>query len=79
MLNRAPSNEGPETLRSCSGCKIDKGLVQISTQITISLMVVTFSSYQLVNLVDCHSQNLYSSLLSLVIGYWMGGRLNTAR
>ena len=64
-----------DQLRSCSGCTLDRTLLLISTQITISLCVIMFSSYQLVNLTDCHSQNMYSGLLSLIVGYWLAGNI----
>ena len=74
MIDVTPEEyEAP--LRSCSGCTTDRRLLLIMTQISISITVICFLSYQLVNLTDCHSQNMYSGLTSLIIGYWMGGKL----
>lgn len=49
----------------------DRRVLIFSASLSISLIVIVFSCYQLVNLVDCHSQNTYISLLSLVIGIWL--------
>jgi hypothetical protein len=40
-------------------------------KITISTMTIALCSYQLIMLVDCSYQSLYSSLLSSVITFWL--------
>ena len=72
----AGNNSNPNLLRSCSGCTTDRKLILVTTQIVISLSVISFSAYQLVTQLDCHSQNMYSGLLSLVIGFWLSSSQN---
>ena len=40
-------------------------------KITVSVMVIALSGYQLITLTDCSYQSLYSSLLSSVITFWL--------
>mgnify|MGYP003659449772 CR=1 FL=1 len=58
-------------LKCCSGGSSDKRLLLFASILTISLIMIVFSIYQLINLESCHDQHLYSSLLSLVLGIWI--------
>jgi len=40
-------------------------------KLSVSMVVITLCSYQLVTLRDCNYQSLYSSLLSSVITFWL--------
>ena len=40
-------------------------------KITVSVMVIILSGYQLIMLTDCNYQSLYSSLISSVVTYWL--------
>ena len=40
-------------------------------KITVSIMVIILSGYQLITLTDCNYQSLYSSLISSVVTYWL--------
>lgn len=40
-------------------------------KLSVSLMVISLCSFQLINLKDCNYQSLYSSLLSSVITFWL--------
>ena len=56
MIDVTPEEyEAP--LRSCSGCTTDRRLLLIMTQISISITVICFSSYQLVNVKVENNEN----------------------
>ena len=40
-------------------------------KLTVSLLVISLCSFQLINLQDCNYQSLYSSLMSSVITFWL--------
>jgi hypothetical protein len=40
-------------------------------KLSVSLLVISLCSFQLINLKDCNYQSLYSSLLSSVITFWL--------
>ena len=40
-------------------------------KLTVSCMVIGLCTYQLISLVDCQYQSLYSSLLSSVLTFWL--------
>lgn len=50
---------------------LDRRVVIYLTHVCISIVVVTFCMYQLVMLEGCHSQQLYSSLLTFIIGIYL--------
>tara|TARA_R110001606_G_scaffold375788_1_gene534184 strand:- start:268 stop:606 length:339 start_codon:yes stop_codon:yes gene_type:complete len=58
------------TWRSCC-LKTDRRAVIYFSQMIISVGVMGFSCYQLVNLENCEAQSLYSGLLSLVVGIYL--------
>ena len=41
------------------------------SKLSISILIIILCSYQLIMLVDCSYQSLYSSLLSSVITFWL--------
>jgi hypothetical protein len=51
----------------CSGSKIDKRCVQFFSQLTISLIVIIFSLYQLYRETNT---DIYLSLLTMIIGIY---------
>jgi hypothetical protein len=63
--------ENNNQLKCCSGGSSDKRLLLFVSILTISLIVIMFSIYQLTTLESCHDQHLYSGLLSLVLGIWI--------
>jgi hypothetical protein len=50
---------------------LDRRSVIYITHVSISMIMILFCMYQLVMLEGCHSQQLYSSLLTLVIGIYL--------
>jgi hypothetical protein len=65
------NNTTENQLQSCCGRTSDKRLLVFIASIIISISVVGFSCVQLVLLDDCHSQNTYISLLTLIVGVWI--------
>ncbi len=60
--------------KSCCGSNLDKRAVQFFSQLTISLIVIIFSLYQLHN---DKNTDIYLSLLTMIIGTWVEApRLN---
>ncbi len=60
--------------KSCCGSRLDKRAVQFFSQLTISLIVIIFSLYQLHN---DKNTDIYLSLLTMIIGTWVEApRLN---
>jgi hypothetical protein len=54
--------------KSCCGCNLDKRAVKFFSQLTISLIVVIFSLYQL------HKEkntDIYLSLLTMILGVYV--------
>jgi hypothetical protein len=41
------------------------------SKLIISILIIALCSYQLIMLVDCSYQSLYSSLLSSIITFWL--------
>lgn len=56
--------------RSCC-LYVDKHAMFFVVQVVVSMIIIIFSIYQLVYLEDCHSQQMYSSLLTLVVGVFL--------
>lgn len=56
--------------RSCC-LEIDKRMAVFCVQVVVSLIVILFCIYMLFIEPECHSQQLYSSLLTLVIGVFL--------
>ena len=54
-----------------NGRTSDKRLLTFIASATLSLIVVVFSCFQLTQGLDCSQENVYSSLISLVIGVWL--------
>jgi hypothetical protein len=54
--------------RSCCGCNLDKRAVKFFSQLTISLIVVVFSLYQLHNE---KNTDIYLSLLTMILGLFI--------
>ena len=66
-LERA-KNEYDDTWKSCVCGSSDKRAVLYFSQLSILLLVMGFCFVQLVRLPDCGDQQLYSSILTMVIG-----------
>jgi hypothetical protein len=71
LTNETPPPEKTNTLKCCSGGSTDRRLLVFISTLTISLLTILFSIYQLVNLNDCHSQNTYIGILTLILGIWI--------
>jgi len=73
MLNEHELTEDNNQLYLCcgGGRTSDKRLLTFTASATLSLIVVVFSCYQLTQGLDCSQENVYSSLISLVIGVWL--------
>ncbi len=54
--------------KSCCGCNLDKRAVKFFSQLTISLIVVIFSLYQLHN---DKNTDIYLSLLTMILGVYV--------
>ena len=60
-----------------SGCLVvNKNMVKYISGYAMCLLVIIFCSYQLVHLHDCPSQQLYSGIISLIIGGFIRGALS---
>ena len=59
-----------DVIKSCC-FELRQSSLQLIGKITISLSIISLCSYQLVNLTECTHQSLYSSILGVVIGYWL--------
>ena len=55
----------------CFRSSTDKRLLIFSASLSLSLIIIIFSCYQLVNLTGCHEQNTYVGLLTLILGIWL--------
>jgi len=51
--------------------RLDKRATIFFSQLSISVMVMSFSTLQLVRLGDCESQQAYIGLLTLCLGVWL--------
>lgn len=58
------------TYKSCC-LTVDKRALQFFSQLTISLIIIAFSIYQLITSKSCEKDSLYSGFLTLVIGTWL--------
>ena len=50
---------------------VDKRAVRFFSQLTISLITIFFSIYQLSTSESCERDSLYSGMLTLVLGCWL--------
>jgi Na+-translocating ferredoxin:NAD+ oxidoreductase RnfA subunit len=50
---------------------LDRRAVIYLTHVCISMIMIIFCMYQLIELNECHSQQLYSTLLTLIIGIYL--------
>ena len=73
-LVRTPSPPLPRqdsnVWRSCC-YEIDKRVLLFAVQTTFACVVVVFSMYMLIHSPDCPEQQMYSSLLTLVLGVYL--------
>ncbi len=64
-------------LESCIGGSTDKRLYILVVQTIISISLVIFSLVMLSDKsLDCSKDNLYSSILTLIVGYWIKSPLS---
>ena len=61
------ANTGPKLWRSCC-VEIDRDAVVYITGFSLITATMSFCFFQLVNLKDCHSQQAYLSVLTLILG-----------
>jgi len=57
--------------RSCCGIQIDKRVVVFTSQFIIALMIVSFSLYQLNKSNNCEHNQLYTGLLTMIVGIFL--------
>lgn len=58
-------------IKSCCGSRFDKRVVFIFTKIALSMIIVLFSIYGMLTATTCEATNLYSGILSFVLGHWL--------
>ena len=58
-------------LKNCCGTTSDKRLLMFIASLTISLIAIAFSCYQLSRKLDCESQSVYIGILTLILGVWV--------
>jgi len=75
--DKAISTNNKHQLKSCLGGSTDRRLYILVIQTIISLSLVIFSLIMLSDKsLDCSKDNLYSSILTLIVGYWMPSPLS---
>ena len=55
----------------CTSRTTDRRLLTFATLFSISILVLSFSFYQLTMPIDCSEQATYMSLITMVIGIWI--------
>jgi hypothetical protein len=68
------NNEFVEThyiWRSCCGMLLDKRVLVFSSQFLITLMIISFSLFQLSIDNTCEHQQFYASLITMLIGIYL--------
>ena len=69
--NDQKKDERLNTLRSCSGCLIDKRLLAFFTTLFISVSIIIFCIYKLYYSEECNSKNTWLGLLMFILGVWV--------
>ena len=60
----------------CSERKTDARLLTFVASFIVTMTLLIFSCYQLTHVDDCQSENLYTGLITLVIGVWIKSPLS---
>lgn len=69
-------NKEPQVWRS--GClTVNRGMVKYLTGYLLCIGVITFSGYQLTQNHACEWQQLYTSLISLIVGAFIRGVISS--
>ena len=58
-------------LKTCCNNSTDKRLLRFGATLLVSMTFIIFSFYQLTQIEECHTQNLYVGLITLIIGFWI--------
>lgn len=66
--NSIPDNEEMQTC--CSGTS-DRRFGVFLIQLFITISIVALCTYKLGSELDCEASQLYNSLLSVVVGFWL--------
>ncbi len=75
--DNAVSQHSKYRLESCIGGSTDKRLYILVVQTIISISLVIFSLVMLSDKsLECNKDNLYSSILTLIVGYWIKSPLS---
>ena len=62
----------------CSDSPTDKRLLDYGAKLTISLMTLGFSFYQITRADDCDPLlSVYTSFITLILGVWVGTRADS--
>ena len=71
------SQHNKHQLKSCLGGTTDRRLYILIIQTIISISLIIFSLVMLSDkTLECNKDNLYSSILTLIVGYWMPSPLS---
>ena len=60
-----------EELQSCCSGTSDRRFIIMCVQLFITISIVVLCVYKLSEDLGCEQSQLYNSLLSVIIGYWM--------
>lgn len=60
-----------ERLKCCSGCTTDKRLLTLIIQFVLSLLLILFSGFMLINSSPCES-GPYQNLVFCIVSFWLG-------
>lgn len=60
-----------EELQSCCSGTSDRRFIHLCVQLFITISIVVLCTYKLGTELDCEASQLYNSLLSVVIGFWL--------
>ena len=57
--------------RSCCGMRLDKRVLVFFSQFSVGILIIAFSLYQLNKNDTCEHQQLYTGLLTMVLGIFL--------
>jgi len=73
QIERLHEEDTTENLmHSCCGGMSDKRLVILLTQVSVSVLVLSFSGAMLASTDEANDKAIYMSLISSTLSYWLG-------